>query len=202
MYLLAVPPITSEPTPEPLPEGTGRVKYHFDVGGLPASTGHWFLAAADAYSASTCTELAGNIADLWPTPAMIGNFWEGCSLVKIEVQVVPTGGGEVAGFVALSLPGTITGDALPINAAAVLSLHDGSVYRGGKGRMYLPGFANSAASNVNVFSDEFVTAMNTAWADYLTAFNALTFGAGLPTFSVLHRWLAGVAITPNNLPVV
>lgn len=90
---------------------------------------------------------------------------------------------------------------MPANAAMVCSVHDGSHYRGGKGRFYVPGQANVSAESVSQWSDDFVSTLNTSLAEFLSAVNALSDApfSGI-TLGVWHRWLAGVAISPTFRP--
>jgi len=195
------PPPTG-PRPEDIPSTVGRVHLMFAIGALPASCGFWLQSATPGPPTSgDLADLAANIDTFWDVPGIMGVASD--SLTHDHTKVVWSDGlgAAVEGESTPGAPGLIAGDAMPANTCAVLSMHDGSHYRGGKGRMYWPGQPNAAAASVSSWSNDFVTTLDAGLNDFLIGVNALTPAwAGTITVGTLHRWLAGVAITPVFRP--
>ena len=195
-------PITTEPTPEDIPAVVGRVHFNFAFGSHAASCGHWLgSGTAGPPTPSDLSSLAATIGGFWAVPGIMGVLSDSLTLDNCKVVWSDGVGGAVEGESIIDAPGLVSGDAMPANTALVMSMHDGSHYRGGKGRFYIPGLPNVAAASVSSWSEDFLTTINAAFATYLTEVNALTTDWGGPLLcGTLHRWRAGVAITPDFRP--
>jgi hypothetical protein len=187
-----------EPTPENLDAHAIRVSFDLTYGDEPCSFGMWLESSDVAPSGAECADAAQSIAALFDAPSFLGNLSSSLTHQSTKVTQYDGSGGAVEGIYTSAQPGLIGGDAMPANTAMVVSVHGSAHYRGGKGRMYIPGEVNAAAESVKQWSDDFVGTMNSAVADFLAAVNALT-PTGFTTLTVgtWHRWLGGVAIAPS-----
>lgn len=191
-------PITTEPAPNPDPETTGWVKAKWLVDDQPCSS---TLRLSYAVSAlPTTADLATQAAALIPAfanPSFLGNLSAQVILTELELGYSFGGGTELVGVADTSEPGLEGGAALPLNAAIVFSLHTGERYRGGKGRMYIPGAPDSAQLSLREWTDDFVGAMATGAATMLSDIAA---AAGGPFDSIVpcvrHQFLGGAALDP------
>lgn len=88
--------------------------------------------------------------------------------------------------VSASVVGTLTGGPLPAGTALLMSATVARRYRGGHPRSYLPLGDDSKITNSTRWLGAFVTAVNTAWAGFITAVE----GAG---------WTGAGTISPVNV---
>lgn len=188
----------AEPTPEDLPDRAVRCIFELTYGDEPCSTGMWLRAATAGATGAQLADAAESIAAFFDSPDLLGNLSD--SLIHEATKLIQYDGvgGAIEGIYSSAQPGLLTGDALPANACMVVSVHGTAHYRGGKGRMYIPGQANVAAASVKQWSEDFLTTMDTSIADFFAGVNALEpDGLGSLTIGTWHRWLHGAAITPT-----
>lgn len=188
-------PITTEPTPNALPSGGGRASIGFAVDDKPASVGLWLFFSGST-SPGDVNDLAAGILDVW-----IENIQPVLSaqcLVKLCEVVLQDGASEQGGHASTSEPGAGGGAALPANSSAVISWHDGSSYRGGKPRTYVPGIDADSLLNLYLYTDEFVGSLRSGANAFIDGIAALAPIGDIDTVTLgcWHRWRAGVALDP------
>lgn len=104
------------------------------------------------------------------------------ALVGIGLRSVHTAGQAEVLSTGGAVPGTGVGNALPNEVAACVKLSTAQAGPGHRGRIYLPGFVQTANTAANVIDPAAVTAINTWVAGFTTIFAAqgYTWVIGLP----------------------
>lgn len=191
-------PITTEPTPAPDPVDTGFVRAEYTVSGSPAScTVRLKFVTSGAPVPGDLAALATALSAGWNSPSLQGNLSDQCTLDELVVGYSFGSGVELEGGAAMGDPGLIGGGACPVNSAIVASLHTGERYRGGKGRIYLPGAPISAILNLREWTDDFVSAIGPGVDNLISVINGATSGPFTSvTACVRHQFSAGAALTP------
>jgi hypothetical protein len=130
---------------------------------LPGGIGSFTTLATDISNAI--------IAGYTGIKAFMDTSWR---LTEIVVEDISKAGGESMSFAPAALVGTGTGVPLPNQIAAVVTLDTGVAGRSGRGRIYVGGFAGSAALEsgslgVSVLSPTCITALLTMVDDMFVA---------------------------------
>lgn len=124
---------------------------------------------------------APTVADLTSIGTSIGTAWNtnfaplhlaGTVLTGVDLADL-TNQAAAAASVALNIPGTRTGSALPAQACVVVSWVINRRYRGGHPRSYFPFGAIADMLTNHTWTTAFQTAVNTASNGFRTALNAL-----------------------------
>lgn len=134
----------------------------------------------------------------------IGNVWGASAMPSLNIQLVLQSvtltdisiadGRQVTNLLAAPIPGGQGGDAVPNNVAGMITLRTGFTGRSKRGRLFIPGLAESNVSNN--------TPAPTVMADIVTALELVNAGidAILPGayLSIVSFFNAGVA-RPNGM---
>lgn len=187
-------PITSEPTPNPPPDGTAHVSWMGVNGDSSWATGAWLLISGTP-GGTDRSDLATDLYGTFETN-ILGHLGTGCTLTECKVEFFESGGSIVAETFATH-SGSASDAALPANVAVVLSWQILTTYRGGKPRNYIPGVNIGALISRRLYSDSYVSTMSGAARDWLDDVNALTAG-GITAVSMgtVHFFSGGVALSP------
>ena len=191
-------PITTEPTPAPDPVDTGFVRAEYLVDDMPAScTIRLAYIVSDSPTSGDCAALASALEPAFANPSLQGNLSAQCILSELVVGYNFGDSVEIQGGVALSDPGLISGAGCPLNSAVVVSLHTGERYRGGKGRIYLPGAPQSALLTLREWTSDFTSALLDGANTLISDIN----GASSSPFTsvtacVRHQFRGGTALAP------
>jgi len=106
-------------------------------------------------------------------------------------------GGDITNDTFVPVPGTAVAGPVADNAAVLLSLHVLQRYKGGHGRVYLPGFSlDMLATDGRTVLGSTVTTVEGVWNNTAQALGALTTGQGGPYKPVL--WHKKWAAAPNS----
>jgi hypothetical protein len=187
-------PITTEPAPNPLPDGAGRVRYDGNFDGSPWSTGHGFTFTGTP-DPGDLNDLANAFYTAWEDSLL---DWTSEANVLTSATVICTVGSSIEeGVHIASEAGTASDSELPVNIAAVISWKLAAHYRGGKPRNYLPGVTVGAQISNRAWKDEFVSTLTGLAQDYLAAANVITAGSvAVDAIGCWHLFRAGVALDP------
>jgi hypothetical protein len=190
-----VPPIRTEPPPNPPPVGVARIRLLGLVGGTPAGIGFW----ANIGGIPTLDDLVDLATDFYGAfQTLILNHLS--SSASIEECLVRYFDGEGNPQVSISAHhvGGQEDEAPPINVACVLSWKIASTYRGGKPRTYLFGISEDAvSSNRRTFNAGDMTSMTEGAGAFLDAVNAITTtNITLVNLGTVHFFSAGAALAP------
>lgn len=162
---------------------------HFTVGGGPPSASQCAALAAD-FQAAQLTYLKPLVNT--------ENGCEPCTVTDISSSSGAQGvGGTQTG-------GSESGSFNSAQTCVCVNHHIAQRYRGGKPRSYLPLGNQGALLTPGQWSSTFLTAVNTAWADFITnCLAATTGGVSVTAFVAVSYYHAkAVRATPVTYPVV
>lgn len=151
--------------------------------------------SATAPSAANLNTYAAAVANAWQVNvAPLCNT--AVSLTAVDVVDIASNTGA-SGTASVAIPGTLTGQALPIQAAMVASWHINFRYRGGHPRSYVPAGVPASTVNGNTWTSAFLTSAVAGMSGFLTQMNGISLAAG-STFmiSVSFRTLNAPRPTP------
>lgn len=155
----------------PSPGKVIRCDLFFTYGPNPRVRDRIFFSYAGAGpNATDLTTLAGTISAAWNTN-MVPQTNASMALTGITLT-------DLASNVGAQVPttqnrvGTLAGTALPDGTAMVIRFKVARRYRGGHPRLYLAGRVTGDLSSLNQFSGVATTAVQTAWAAFITACEA------------------------------
>lgn len=187
-------PITSEPPPNTPPAGVAHARVKGTYGDTSWATGFWLLVGGDLVF-SDVTTLATDIFGIFETTLLtrLDN-----DVVESECEVEYwTGVGNMISSVFGSHAGGQSGGGFGASTSAVLSWALAGSYRGGKPRNYLPGIPIAAAGSQRLFTDAFVSALQTQAVAFLNDVNAITStNIDSVSLGVVHFFSGGVALAP------
>lgn len=148
----------------------------------------FYLAyAGSAPTGANCTTLATDIANAFDThciPLLSSN----ALLTEVDVLDIATTMGQSGQWTG-STSGTRSGTSLPAQVAMNIEYGVGERYRGGKPRGYWPFGVDSDMQSVATWTAAFVGAVNTDFAAFMAAVEALSVGAvGALTHSTLSYY--------------
>lgn len=97
--------------------------------------------------------------------------------------------------------GTGVGNPVADNAAVLLSLHVLQRYKGGHGRVYLPGFSTSGlGSDGRTVLGSTITSLNSTWTNLVNAMRSIPSADGGPFDAVV--WHKKWAAAPNTTGII
>jgi len=107
------------------------------------------------------------------------------------------GTAELLGTSTVNAEGDVTGEACPASVAMVLSTRTADFYRGGHGRIYVPGWPSSSIASVQDFDAGIVAGMESSWADFLSDISGMTT-TNITSVApgVIRRHSGGVPLAP------
>lgn len=164
-------------TSPPLPESpVVRVRLDFEDLTTNESGCRFYIGySGSAPSGANCTTLAGDVSSAWSTylaPHMSNEF----ALREVDVLDITTNSG-LSGQWTGNIAGGLTGTGLPLQVAVNIEFGIARRYRGGKPRIYLPPSDNTNQLDAAHWSAAYVSAMNTAIADFFSQIEGLSIGA-------------------------
>lgn len=110
-------------------------------------------------------------------------------------------GGQVTNALYTPAAGVQGTTSIPDNVACLISLHTATRYRGGHGRIYIPGISNTqVATDGQTVSTGTQTLLGTLWDSTVSAMAAISGAAGGPLNSVV--WHKHLASAPNTTEIV
>lgn len=118
------------------------------------------------------------------------------TLVEVLAEDLSTLSAAV-GLAVVAHAGTDASGALPSGAATLINFAIARRYRGGKPRIYLPAGASDKLYDGQKWQAAFVTAVNTAWAAFITACQAAPWSGATVTGQVNVSYYAGFASAQN-----
>jgi hypothetical protein len=187
-------PITSEPSPNPPPAGTARVRYIGAFDGGAWSTGLWALLTGAPLSADIA-DLALGAYGVFQTN-FLGDCSDQLTLEECSIEYF-TGGGSITGAQFASHAGAASAAAMPANSATVISWSIEETYRGGKPRMYLPFTGIDQLISPRQYGATYVASRTTQAGSFLDDFNALSAtNIDTCTAGVVAFFSGGVALAP------
>ena len=128
-----------------------------------------------APTAANCDTLASDVASAWNSN-LASLINENIALTSVDVLDIATDSGN-SGLWTGDDPGTYSGVEIPFSAATNIEFVIARRYRGGKPRIFLPPPAQPAMVDGGHWTSTFVTAVNTGWAAFAAALEALTIGS-------------------------
>lgn len=133
----------------------------------------------------------------WKALAYTANKYTGSWVIDSSSAT----GGQVTNATYSPVAGTLTGVSAYDNTAALLSLKTALRYRGGHGRLYIPGFANSSTNlDGSTIPPATITAMQNGWDSTVAALVALSGAAGGPLNPIV--WHKRLSSAPNTVEAV
>lgn len=145
-------------------------------------------ANLSAYASALATVWGTNVAPLCNTAV---------SLTAIDVIDIASATGASAS-VSVAIPGTLTGQALPIQAAMVASWHINLRYRGGHPRSYVPAGVPASTVNGNTWTSTFITSAVASMTGFLNGMNGISLGGG-SSFMIAVSYHTAHAVRPTPL---
>lgn len=158
---------------------------------------HWANPSSVTVNAALANTVFNSVKALWNTN-LAASSPPGTSFVGVGLRDINTAGQAEVASDSASVVGTApTGEALPRQIAAVLTVRTARAGKMFRGRMYWGGFAEQANGADNHMTAGFKTSIDAFAAGFLTAANV----GGL-SFGVAHRPTAfdeitGLPITPG-----
>ena len=128
-----------------------------------------------APTGANCTTLASDIAGAWASNLQ-GLVIDSVALTEVDVLDIATETG-LSGNWTGSTSGTQGSGVIPINAATNLEFGIARRYRGGKPRMFLPPPSSDVMLGQNRWTSTFVSTVETDFAAFMAAVEALSVGA-------------------------
>lgn len=187
-------PITTEPSPNTPPAGVAHARIKGTYGDTTWATGFWLLVAGDLVF-SDVTDLATDMAGAFET-TLLTRLDNDCVMTECDVEYW-TGVGNMLSSVFFSHAGGQSGGGFGAGTAAVLSWALAGSYRGGKPRNYLPGIPIAAAATQRLYTDAFVSALQTQAAAFQAAVNGISStNIDSVSLGVVHFFSGGVALDP------
>jgi len=189
-----MPPITTEPAPNPPPVGVARVRIVGTFESAAWGIGYW-LSVGDTMTLDDQLALAEAVKASWDTRILVDLHTD---LVSSEILLrYFDGSSDPEVSFTNAVAGSHSGNHLSSGSAAVLSWHILDTYRGGHPRTYLCGIATEDVTDSRLLTNEFVSDLNTGAAQFLSDVNALTFtSAPSIVLGTLANFRAGVALAP------
>jgi hypothetical protein len=187
-------PITSEPPPNPLPNGGGFVRFegHWE-------TQRWASVMGLRYTGTpTGTDLNDVAHDLFTAYEDNLLDWQSDDSAITKTTAVGTFGGDILeGLHIGSEHGTASDTNDTLQNCVLLSWHIASHYRGGKPRTYLPGLTESKRDDARSLDDTFVSDLTALAQSFLAAVNIIGEG-GITAIElgVWARFRSGAALSP------
>jgi hypothetical protein len=164
-------------TVPPLP-AQAALRIRLDYAQVDSYTGGnrlFFTYSGSAPTAANCATLATDVATAWNTnmAPVTPAAW---SLNEVDVLDIASHSGA-SGVWTGAHPGTRSGNALTANCAFNIEFGILRRYRGGKPRVFLPPGTITDLADQTHWSASYVTAVNTGWAAFIAAIEALSIGA-------------------------
>lgn len=164
-------------TPVPPPESPCvRVRLVYNDGAGQLAGSRFYLSyTGSAPTAANCVTLAGDIETAWTAhlaPLQSSNY----DLVEVDVLDIATDAGASGQWTGSSA-GSRSGTDLPLSIATNVEFDIARRYRGGKPRMFMPAGVETDLATQAVWSNSFITAVNTGVAAFFSAIEALSIGA-------------------------
>lgn len=133
----------------------------------------------------------------WTNLAAAGNKYTGSWVIDSSSAT----GQQVTNALYTPAAGTLGGSPVTDSVAALISLHTPLRYRGGHGRIYIPGLAASQVQNDGqTIPSTTVTELQQLWDNTVAAMLALTGTVGGPFSPIV--WHKHLASAPNTVELV
>lgn len=162
------------PTPPPVAAVRARLDLK-NADGFLAGSRLFFSYAGSAPTAANCTTLATDIGSQWATHIMVSLTTE-WSLYEVDVLDLGSSSGA-SGQDTTIHAGASSPPTVQTQTAMNVEFNIARRYRGGKPRIYIPGLQASDLADDAHWSSATLTAINTNFAAFIAAIEALSIGA-------------------------
>lgn len=133
----------------------------------------------------------------WKTNAASVNKYTGSWVIDMSSAT----SNQVTNALYTPAAGSVVQASWPDNAAALISLHTARRYRGGHGRIYVPGLAITLLQNDGMtLTPATVTSLGTMWDNTVSAMSAVAGTAGGPLSPIV--WHKRLSSAPNTTEAV
>lgn len=153
-----------------------RVRLIYNEGALGESGNRlYFSYSGSAPTGANCTTLAGDIANAWDSH-LVSLCGANIELNEVDVLDIATNTG-LSGQWTGTFTGTRSGTDLPVQCATNIEFGIARRYRGGKPRIYFPPGIEGDLTNQATWNPTYIGDVNTQFAAFITAVEALSVGA-------------------------
>lgn len=179
--------------------GVVQFAAHYDIGGPhDAVNVLYYRTAAIGLTSAQLTTVQGvfdtNWKTFWGTVGVNSTNYKG----SIVTDMASNTGLQVDNSAYTPSGGGITGVAMSDGTAALISLHTLTRYRGGHGRIYLPGVGQTATNgDGRTLASINLTTLVTRWNALITAMSGVAGSAGGPYNPIV--WHKKLATAPNTV---
>lgn len=146
-----------------IPAGFCQVNFVFTGEGAPS--GAEITLGLEYNSGDSPSQVAQDCADAWSAEDLDALYVDALTLSAILVKFGPNSTGPSAEL-AVSVPGTASGAAVPPNTSMVISKITALGGRKGRGRMFFPGINEGAVSSAGILDGALVSGSDSRWTDF------------------------------------
>lgn len=148
-----------------------------------------WLTYSSTLAQSDLVILCNNIMTSWGAQ-FAAQVMPSCSLIGVTGNDMSSNIAPQAGSTHAAIPGSNAGQNIPNGSCGVISYETNLKYKGGHGRVYVPGLPRNALSDGNTWTATARAAIQAAWAAFITEITTVAVPAavGALTHVIAHRY--------------